>query len=542
LSWRNSSNGTWSISPTCAPASMNISVFFRCTLMSSRFSANCPYFEKRGIIQFTVDEVGKILDREFPHLITYDLVYDEICSRHTVKNLEGVAPVVNAVETLDSKIDLLEHRHQETARHLIKALAVLKLYGKSTQNGATVEELANTLLLLPENRMLEAADEIELVLSNLRQVTDGQFINRSSDGYYYLDLDLTIDYDQIIARRAGNLPENAMDDEIIAVLKEQLGLAEAESGGSHPDSCRWPGRHSFREGRFIYETGKGEIAALVGDYQFVFFSPFCEDKRYSASQSCLLFSGNLDAEALTILKQAAAARLLVKENYNRSIMESRYIKLRSRFVELMVKAYLETGLVQTDLMKRSVKSLITREFANFDELFFEIKPLLLEELTSTSVIRSIPRFTQQITRDNIRGEFNAALREILQKNGVQTLFANARSVLNALELVDADGNLSTARSPVAREIIQIARDNQGANVDVNGTCCSASPANRTATITLMSAFVIVMLTYNGEISLRAAGGRGDLFFRGARYLWHRVGSLSKTSATWPWSQRSAPSR
>jgi len=236
-----------------------------------------PYFEKRGIIQFTVDEVGKILDREFPHLITYDLIYDEICSRHTVKNLEGVAPVVNAVETLDSKIDLLEHRHQETARHLVKALAVLKLYGKSTNNGATVEELANTLLLLPENKMLEAVDEIELVLSNLRQVTDGQFINRSSDGYYYLDLDLTIDYDQVIARKAGNLPENALDDEILAVLKEQLGLAAEESGG-YPDSCRWPGRYSFREGRFIYETGKGETAALVGDYQLVFLSPFCEKK------------------------------------------------------------------------------------------------------------------------------------------------------------------------------------------------------------------------------------------------------------------------
>ena len=74
--------------------------------------------------------------------------------------------MVNAVETLDSKIDLLEHRHQETARHLVKALAVLKLSGKSTNNGATVEELANTLLLLPENKMLEAVDEIELVLSN----------------------------------------------------------------------------------------------------------------------------------------------------------------------------------------------------------------------------------------------------------------------------------------------------------------------------------------------------------------------------------------
>ena len=464
-----------------------------------------PYFEKRGIIQFTVDEVGKILDREFPHLITYDLIYDEIYSRHTIKNLEGVAPVVNAVETLDSKIDLLEIRHQEAARHLIKALAVLKLYGKSTSNGATVEELANTLLLLPENKMLEASDEIELVLSKLRQVTDGQFINRSSDGYYYLDLDLTVDYDQVIARRAGNLPENAMDDEIISVLREQLDLGEPEDGSSYHDSCRWPERHSFREGRFIYERGIGEIAALEGDYQFVFISPFSEKKRYNASQNCLLFSGSLDTKALTLLKNAAAAKQLVNENYSRSIMEGRYRKLRKNFIDLMMKAYLETGQVQNELLKRSVKSLITREFANFDELFFEIKPLLLKDYFEKRYPQH-PRFTQQITRENIEGEFNAALREIFQKNGVQDLFANAKSVLNALELIDEDGHLSTTRSAVAREVIQIARENQGANVDV-AKLWQRFADKPYGYDPLMIAFVLVILTYNGEISLRAAGGK-----------------------------------
>jgi len=464
-----------------------------------------PYFEKRGIIQFTVDEVGKILDHEFPYLITYDLIYDEIYSRHTIKNLEGVAPVVNAVETLDSKIDLLEQRHQETARHLIKALAVLKLYGKSTSNGATIEELSNTLLLLPENKMLEAADEIELVLNSLRQVTDGQFINRNSEGYYFLDLDLTIDYDQIIARRAGNLPENALDDEIIAILNKQLGLGEPESGYSYPDNCRWPARHSYREGRFIYETGKGETAVLEGDYQLVFISPFCEKQRYEASPSCLLFSGSFDEEALLLLRQTAAARMLIKEDYNRSVMENRYAKLRPRFVEKMIKAYLETGLVRTDLMKKSVKSLISREFSNFDELFSEIKPRLLEEIFEKRYPQH-PCFTRQITRDNIVGEFNAALREILQKNGVQALFANAKSVLSALELIDADGNLSTVGSKVAREIIKIAGKNQGANVDVPRLLqrFSVEPYGYAP---LMTAFVIVMLTYNGEISLRAAGGK-----------------------------------
>ena len=161
----------------------------------------------------------------------------------------------------------------------------------------------------------------------------------------------------------------------------------------------------------------------------------------------------------------AAARLLVKENYNRSIMESRYIKLRSRFVELMVKAYLETGQVHTDRGMRSVKSLISREFTNFDELSLRSSPCCWRS-SLTSVIPLHPRFTQQITRNNIKGEFNAALREVLQKNGVQALFANARSVLNALELIDAERAIfSTAGSPVTQEIIQIARDHQGANVE-----------------------------------------------------------------------------
>jgi hypothetical protein len=156
-----------------------------------------PYFEKRGVIQFTIQEVEKVLDKEFPHLITYDLIYDEIESKHTVKNLDTVSPVVDAVQTLGSKIDLLEEKRQKTASEVIKALGVLKLYGKSTNNGANSQELANTLLILPSNKMLEAEDEISLVLDELRKVTDGQFINRTKEGYYFLDLQLNIDYDQV---------------------------------------------------------------------------------------------------------------------------------------------------------------------------------------------------------------------------------------------------------------------------------------------------------------------------------------------------------
>ena len=242
--------------------------------------------------------------------------------------------------------------------------------------------------------------------------------------------------------------------------------------------------------------------------------PSVKNNVMKLRQGCLLFSGSFDEEALLLLRQTAAAVMLIKEDYNRSVMENRYAKLRPRFVEKMIKAYLETGLVRTDLMKKSVKSLISREFSNFDELFSEIKPRLLEEIFEKRYPQH-PCFTRQITRDNIVGEFNAALREILQKNGVQALFANAKSVLSALELIDADGNLSTVGSKVAREIIKIAGKNQGCQC----RCAKTATAFQRRALWLrspMTAFVIVMLTYNGEISLRCRW-QGGLLFGSAKF-------------------------
>lgn len=410
-----------------------------------------PYFEKRGIIQFTVQEVRKILDEDFPCLITYDRIFNEIISRHTVKNLEEVSPVVEAVQTLDSKIDLLEKRHQETAKRIVNALGVLKLYGKSTNNGATLEELANTLLILPANRLMEARDELALVLKNLRRVTDGQFINKTENGYFFLDLSLDIDYDQVIERRAENLPEGALDEEILSILKEQLMLEQSRGNGIFDDTCRWPSRRSFREGVFIYERGGDYIKEAAGEYLIVFLSPFASKNPYKAGPGTIIISGRLEPEEIRELKKAAAARALMNENFHRSVMQKKYHTLRRNFIEIMVKAYLERGLVETGTETKSIKSLISREFANFDELFSEIKPALLDEYF-TSRYPQHPRFVQAISRDNIKGELSSALKDLISKEGHLELFSSTKSVLNALDLLDEDGNISTTKSKAAARI------------------------------------------------------------------------------------------
>ncbi len=465
-----------------------------------------PYFEKRGVIQFTIQEVEKILDEEFPSMITYDLIFNEIMERHTIKNLEDVSPVVEAVQTLDSKIDLLDKHRQETAKRIVNALGVLKLYGQSTNNGATLEELSNTLLILPANKLVEARDELALVLNNLRKVTDGQFINKTEGGYYYLDLSLDIDYDQVIQRRADNLPGGSLEEEILSILKEQLMLENGSENGVFLDTCRWSNRKSFREGTFVFVRSNDYKKETLGDYLIVFLSPFAQNNPYKVLPGTIVISSKLDQTTVDELKQVVAARMLANENFHRSIMQKKYVEIKKAFKEKLVKAYLEEGQVETEKGTSSVKSLISREFHNFDELLSEIKPVLLEDYFAQKYPKH-PRFSQAITRDNIKGEFSSALQELFNKGSQQqSMFASAKSILRALELIDEQGSISTAKSEAAQKIRDLAKENQGKNVDVKQIQdeFSESPYGYDP---LMTALVIIVLTYNGEIALKAAGGK-----------------------------------
>jgi hypothetical protein len=467
--------------------------------------SDLPYFEKRGVIQFTIQEVEKILDNDFPHIITYDLIFDEIASKHTIKNLETVSPIVEAIQSLESKIDLLDARHQMTARSIMKSLAVLKLYGKTNNNGATIEEIANTLLILPDNKKMEATDEISIIINNLRKVTDGQFISSNKEGYYFLDLSIIVDYDHVIMRKADNLQENALNDEILSILKDQLLLTESSIYAVFLDSCKWQNKRSFKEGSFIYDIGKGKIAGMTGDYQIIFLSPFCDQSQYKSSENVIIISGKLLPEAFEELKKTAAAKALINDNYSRSVMEKKYVALKRSFTELLVKSYLTNGQIDTGTEKKSIKSLISREFLNFDELFAEIKPVIFDYYFTRKYPKH-PKFIQVITSDNIHGELSSAVKELVIKTGTQSMFSTARQLLNAFNLVDESGNLSTGNSDVAKEIVGIAKKSEGKNVDVKDIITmletSAFGYHR-----LMTEFIITVLTYNGEITLKAAGGK-----------------------------------
>jgi KaiC/GvpD/RAD55 family RecA-like ATPase len=424
-----------------------------------------PYFEKRGAIQFTMERVKEILDCDFPKFITYDNVFDEINSKHSIRNLDEVHPIIEAIESLESKIDLLEQDKQKDARRLIKALGVLKLYGKTTNNGATPEELANQLLITSKN--IKNVDRILLILNKVREVTSGQFITKTKDNYFYLNLEQIIDYDEVIKRKMNNLPEGMEDEELLSIIK-YTDLIDAQHVESYIrtflDTANWTDKKSFRRGQFIFDDGSDQVKKGDLDFNLVVLSPYKTVSKLLSSKDTAILPISYDDEIEDILKKLAATHLFISERYAKGAMEKRYYEYKSTAKELLLKTMLDAE-IEIDGIKRKVKSVITKEPENIDEYFHYLKEELFNEYFNNKY-NKYPKFLNHISYENIKGEVETTIKELLQK-GEMNLFSNAKNILSSLDLIDIDGNIDTESSIFVKIIIEELEKNKGKNVKVD---------------------------------------------------------------------------
>ncbi|MHA1330241.1 MAG: DUF6079 family protein, partial [Candidatus Hodarchaeales archaeon] len=462
-----------------------------------------PYFEKRGVIQFTMERVKEILDYDFPKFITYDNVFDEINSKHTIRNLDEVHPVMEVVETLDSKIDLLERDKQEDARSLIKALAVLKLYGKTTNNGATPEELANELLIT--SKTVRNVDRILLILNKVREVTSGQFIGKTKNNYFYVNLEEGPDYDVVIERKMKNLPEGMEDEELLNIIK-YTDLIDAQHTESYirifKDTATWPDKKSFRMGHFIFDDGSEQVKEGNLDFNLVICSPYRSGSKISSSKDSAILSISYNEEIDEILKKLAATRLLISERYAKGVMEKKYNRYKDDAKTLILKIMLDSE-IEIDGTKRKIKSVITKEPENIDEFFHYLKENLFNAQFSSKYTK-YPKFLNQISYENIKGEVETTIKEIIQK-GERSLFSNAKNILSSLDLIDIDGNTDTESSLYVKVVVEELEKNKGKNVKIEDLInkLKAPPFGLDGEMTQL---IFAVLTYTGQINLRKRGG------------------------------------
>lgn len=462
------------------------------------------YFEKRGVIQFTMERVRDILEEEFPHFITYDNVYDEINSKHTIRNLDEVHPVIEIIDTLHSKIDLVEPRFQEDAKKLVKALAVLKLYGKTTKNGATPEELANHLLITSTN-VMKNTDRIVIILNKIREVTSGQFIGKGENDYYYLTLEEGPDYDVVVERRTKNLPEGILDEELLEVLRyaDLIDSGESKSyARAFKDSCEWANKKSFRLGHFVFDDGTEYVKKGNLDFNLVIKSPYNRNPKISSSKDTAVIQLEYDEEIDDLLRKLAATRLLVNENYAKGVMQKKRSKLLLALKERLLSSILNSEIEYSGSKKR-IKTVLDQQPDTIDEFFHNIKGSIFNEYFS-SEYPNYPKFQIRLSHENIKGEVDSTLGELLRK-GEKNLFSSAKSILSSLGLIDIDCNIDITASLFARVIVGELEKNKGMNVKIEDIVgkLSSKPFGLEREMTLL---IISVLTYSGEVTLKKKGG------------------------------------
>ncbi len=424
-----------------------------------------PYFENRGIIGFTVQNVGRILDQPAPVFVTYDRVYDLINATHEVRNQPNVARVVKAVQTLESKADLLDARYRGDAHKLVKALAVLRLLGGEQGLGATSQELANTLFIMPPGRLLVepnmARDHIERVMKNLRDVTVGQFIDYQ-EGRYSLNPEKVDDYDAIIEQRA-RAAVMGHEEEIERAFREvaaaELGLQSATSAlpgkAVYLDTAPWPSRNAYRPGLLIIGRADDAANLLHGDYRFVLAGPVA-GKSLNRQEEVVLGLEYGD-ELIGLLTRARAAGMLAQEKVYPKVMAKLAKDAQDAFREKYLARLLSDGTVLHGGHKTALRELPTRRALNtLADVVEHVKGAALDA-TFAERYPDHPSFRSLVTSANVESEVTRALQS-LDRQATQQLDFNSRGYLESFGAL-TEGRFSANSSPACKLILQRVEEN-----------------------------------------------------------------------------------
>jgi hypothetical protein len=462
-----------------------------------------PYFEHRGIISFAVNETKKILNENFPIFITYDKIYDLISETHAIKNLEEVKPVVDTIGTLDFKIDLLDHRFQKHARKIIKALAVLRLSRETGKNGATAQELANSLFIEPESKTIQSSEYIDIILKKIRDITDGQFITRSSEGNYFLDLHRTVDYDVVIRNEIQNLPEGAAEREFQSLLADKLAISIKDEHIA-VDTAFWKSKNTYRNGWLILESSTTRKRDLEkSDYQLHVLSHFKDHSDFAAGEGQIVLNPGWDEETINAFNYLAAVNQLIQKKYALDIMSAKKDAQYDFCTKSLINCTLKNGTIQFANKLRKVNTLVV-SVSNLDSLFAQLKSEVLEDYFQNKYPKH-PAYEQRITAENVGGTIESCIKDLCSKPSMSGLNSQSTNLLRSLSLIEGD-SIQTSNSEIADLVLKLLEQAGGKNVAVDDVInqLGLSPYGLEKEMTYL---LLCTLLLNGEIVFVEKGGK-----------------------------------
>lgn len=483
--------------------------------------AELPYFEKRGVIQFAMNEIKYLLHKPFPYFITFEKIYDLLADNPNKRNLEEVYEIVKVMGILDQKINRLEKKHREDAFKIIRALAVYSLWDQKDA-GAMASELANNLMMLPANKMLSADDYVSLIIKNIRDVTDGEYIKILKEGddgktYFRFETKTGVDAEEKIQQKSAAVSDSEVEQEIFLQLTEVLELERFEGNADvFEDECSWPGVKSFRRGYTVFVKDRGNIPDLEKrDYCVALISPFVDSFSKILSDCQINIKLHISsAENVSRLKEIVAIRNLISSNFQSRIMTK---KLDERINGFNKHQYRDPG-IRFRLAKQlinyaectyngneeSIKHHLGRESASIPEIIDAVKTAILNKPFSEKYPKH-PVYSEIISGGNIERACSGVAQD-LASGDYTSLSRSSRIFLGRLNLLNPQGFPDTSGSPVCLQIIDKLKANGSRVTDIEKDIVESfikPPFGLEPEIVYL---YLVFLTVQGKIYMQARGG------------------------------------
>jgi len=480
-----------------------------------------PYFEKRGVIQFAMSEIKYLLNEEFPYFITFEKIYDILENNPNKKNLEEIYKITQVMRILSQKINLLDPKFQVDALKVVKGLAVYSLWNQK-EKGATAQELANNLMLLPQKKLYSAADNISLIIKKILDVTDGEHIKAIKDETtgqqsFRFVTEGGPDPEQKISQKAASVSDSQVEFELMAQLADILELERLNGHADiFHDECEWPSVKSFRTGYVVFAKEKSHFIQLpVRDYAIVFLSPFVKNFKelFATNQLTIKFQLNR-VRNVELLKEIIAIKELRDSNFQKMLMSKKleeringYKKgvepvtgLKYRLRKLLVNS----AECQLNGNKVSIKTVLGRELNNVPEIIDKLKTSVFDNLFNKAYPLH-PKYSIQLSASNIILSLSQVATDLFKGN-FNNLSRSTVLFLQNIDLLDSQEYPDISKSKITAKLLDVLKANKKKVTDIDKELvqplCSSDYGLEPEIIN----FHLVLLTVLGKIFLQIKGG------------------------------------
>lgn len=438
--------------------------------------------EKREVLKSVSNELSAAIDNDVPEdsleLITIDRYWSTVANDAALNAYDGIKEVKDCNVQLQNKVKQLKPQsYIPMAKRIIDALSVQRLESTdvSTPVGLTARELKDNLCLYNQmvKDMGDSEDDlltmIETTLSSTMKAVNGQYIEKTPEGQYFINIQKTYDYDQVISAKIEQLTTDDLNQSYYSVLKLIFDSPETSAFMNNKiwdHELQFLGHKMFRKGWLFFGVPDERPTAVPEKDFYLFFIPPFNTPRYKdtgKSDELILKLKNMDQEFDSALRYFAATNSLAQIssqiykstflNKNDSYKKQLSNWLNNHFFDAFTITYedkTKTIIEWTSgVSLREITGIANEETLNFKDRFDAVSSYLLSPNFS-AVAPEYPKFAIKLTESNINGALTEAIRYIA--NGATSPTNTTSAILSGLGLME-NAKLRVNASPYANWIV-----------------------------------------------------------------------------------------